>query len=257
MPFPERIVCLAAEMPEIFYRLGVLDRVIGISAYTKRPQQAHDIPKVSGFQFGSVERIMKLKPDLVILTSGVQKELASKLAQAGATLLHFNPHRLSELFDTISLLGNVVGKATEASHLNAEVQSEILQIQAQAQSLPIHPRVYFEEWMDPLICGTGWVSDLIEIAGGQDIFREKSIHGRNVSDRVIEMGEVVSLQPDIVLASWCGKPFDIQSFESRPSCSGLTAIQRSSVYEIDSQILQFGPMLVDSLKELFQIFKNG
>ncbi|MCL6452189.1 MAG: ABC transporter substrate-binding protein [Alicyclobacillus sp.] len=254
MSFPNRIVCLAAETPEILHRLGVLDKVAGISAYTTRPEEALRIPKVSGFKFGSVERIMRLNPDLVILTSGVQKELAMSLAAAGVTLLHFNPHRLTDLFDEIRLLGNVVGKPEEAERLNDEIQSKLYLIEEQRNALSVHPRVYFEEWMDPFMCGTGWVSDLITIAGGRDVFRERSLTGRSAIDRVVTDDDIIEAQPDIVLASWCGKPFDKASFVSRTGFSEIPAVIHDEVHEVRSEILQFGPMLLDSLKELHACF---
>ena len=256
MAFPERIVCLAAETPEILYRLGALDKVVGVSAYTSRPEQALEITKVSGFKNGSTNRIMSLKPELVILTSGVQKELATKLTASGATLLHLNPHRVSELFDVISLLGNIVGKTIEAQVLNEEIQNEISQIQEQGKTLSVQPKVYFEEWMEPMICGTAWISDLIAIAGGEDVFRQKSIQGRSASDRVIMAEDVVRMQPDVVLASWCGKPFELSSFVQRKGYNNIPAVRQSRVYEVNSRILQFGPMLVDSLRELHGIFKQ-
>ncbi len=257
MSFPERIVCLAAEVPEILYRLQALDKVVGISAYTTRPTEALSIPKASGFKFGSTDRIMAMQPDLVILTSGVQKVLAAELAAQGATLLHFNPHRFDELYDSISLLGNLVNKPEEAALLNHEIRSEVAQIQARAKSLSKRPKVYFEEWMDPLLCGTGWVSDLIEMAGGQDIFRERSIAGRKAQDRGVTYEEVVHLQPDIILASWCGKPLDKPTLLGRPGFDTIPAVQTSQVYEVESEILQFGLMLVDSLKRLADIIEEN
>ena len=257
MAFPERIVCLAAEIPEILYRLGALERVVGISAYTTRPREASSIPKVSGFQFGSPDKIMELEPDLIILTSGVQRDLGHQLAARGATLLHFNPHRFQELYDTIRIVGNVVNKPMEAEKLNDEIQREVAKIEPIVQRFTTRPRVYFEEWMDPHLCGTGWVSDLIELAGGKDVFREKAIHGRNASERTVTDDEVIRVQPDIILASWCGKPFDEPSFMRRQGYDAIPAVEMSQVYEVESQILQFGPMLVDSLKNLVDIIHRA
>lgn len=256
MTYPERIVCLAAEIPEILFRLGALDKVVGISAYTTRPKEALGIPKVSGFKFGSVERIMAVNPDLVILTSGVQKELAAHLASNGATLLHFNPHRLSDLYETIQLLGNLVNKFFEAEKLNADIRAEVAKIEDMAQALPVRPRVYFEEWMNPLICGTGWVSDLIELAGGEDVFRNKSLSGRTAASRIVTNEEILDMAPDIVLASWCGKPFERNSFVGRDLYGQMPAVRNAKVYEVSGEILQFGPMLVDSLKELSEMFQQ-
>lgn len=257
MAFPERIVCLAAETPEILFRLGALDKVVGISAYTTRPTEALQITKVSGFSHGSVDRVMKQNPDVVILTSGVQKELAAKLAAAGATLIHFNPHRFEDLYDNISLLGNLVNKSAEAEKLNEEIRAQVSEVKARAQQLSYRPKVYFEEWMDPLICGTGWVSDLIEMAGGTDVFREKSVNGRSAMDRTVTHEDVMAANPDIVLAAWCGKPFEHASFLSRPNYAQINAVQHARVHEVSSEILQFGPMLIDQLTELCTLFETA
>ncbi len=254
--YPERIVCLAAEIPDILYRLGALDRVVGISAYTTRPPEALSIPKVSGFQHGSVKRILHHQPDIAILTSGVQKELASELSAQGVTTVHFNPHRLEDMFHTILLLGNLVGKPEEAVHLAAQLRDEVEAVREQAAKLPFRPSVYFEEWMDPIIVGTAWVSDLIEIAGGTDVFREQSINGRKASDRVVETEDVIAAAPDIVLASWCGKPFDLAVFVSRPGFPDVPAVKNDMVVEVSSEVLQCGPMLIDSLKDIHSIIRK-
>jgi iron complex transport system substrate-binding protein len=254
--YPQRIVCLAAEIPEIFHRLGALHRIVGISAYTKRPAEALELPKISGFKFGNIDRIKKCDPEMAILTSGVQKELAQKLVDEGIAVLHLNPHRLGDLFDTITLIGNLVGKPDEAKALNHELQNEMDNIRRSAAELSWKPRVYFEEWMDPMICGTAWVSDLIETAGGIDIFRERSIGGRKIETRVIRPEDVIQAAPDLILASWCGKPFDKESMVNRNGFNRIQAIAQNAVYEIDSMILQCGPMLVDSLKEIHRIIRN-
>ncbi|QQE79681.1 cobalamin-binding protein [Alicyclobacillus sp. SO9] len=256
MSYPERIVCLAAEVPEIFFQLGALDKVVGISAYTTRPAEAMQIPKVSGFKFGNMKRVLSFKPDVVILTSDVQKDLAAELVSTGVTIVHFNPHRLDELFKNITLLGNLVNESEKAEQLNVRLHKELNDIQTIVQDNPNSPRVYFEEWMDPLICGTGWVSDLITAAGGQDIFREKSIEGRKAAERVVTNDEVLQADPDIIFASWCGKPFDRSEFESRPGYKTLPAVQNGRVYELNSEILQFGPMLFDRLHELSKIIQT-
>ncbi|GMA56526.1 hypothetical protein GCM10025858_10290 [Alicyclobacillus sacchari] len=173
--YPERIVCLAAEIPEILNELGALDRVVGISAYTTRPLEALSIPKVSGFQNGSIKKILETKPDVAILTSAVQNGLAAALGQAGITVIHLYPQRLQDLFSTISLLGNVVGASDRASALNARLQLAIDEVRVKAERFPRRPRVYFEEWMDPLITGIGWVSDLIELAGEKTSFEPRPL----------------------------------------------------------------------------------
>lgn len=254
--YPNRIVCLAAEIPEIIQRLGVLDKVVGISAYTTRPMEALGIEKVSGFRHGSAKRILKQDPDIAILTSGVQRELAAELAAYGVTMIHLNPHRLEDMFKTILLIGNLLGVPNRAVEYVDELRGEVEVIRQQARQLPFKPRVYFEEWMDPIIVGTGWVSDLIESAGGTDVFREKSASGRRATDWVVQSEEIVAAQPDIVLASWCGKPFDSAQFAARQGYANIPAVRRDMVIEIGSEVLQCGPMLLDSLKRIHEVIET-
>ncbi|GLG01408.1 cobalamin-binding protein [Alicyclobacillus hesperidum subsp. aegles] len=251
--YPERIVCLAAEIPAILYELGALDRVVGISAYTTRPPEALNIPKVSGFQNGSIKRILDTKPDVAILTSAVQNGLAAELGKAGVTVIHLYPQRLQDLFSTITLLGNIVGAPDRASALNERLETAIDAVRGEAKRLPRRPRVYFEEWMDPLITGIGWVSDVIELAGGEDVFRTKATGGLSASERVIQPEEVIAADPEIVFASWCGKPFRHEEFYARPGFSQISAVHNHRVYEWSGEILQCGPMLVDTLESLHQV----
>jgi iron complex transport system substrate-binding protein len=249
MSYPERIVCLAAETPGILAELSALDRVVGISAYTTYPPQALSITKVSGFQHGSIDRILAQKPDLVILTSGVQAKLAEALGERGATMLHFHPHRLDDLYDHIRMLGAVVGEAGRADALAHRLKGEVESVQAATSGRP-RPRVYFEEWMDPLIVGIGWVSDLIEAAGGTDVFRERSLAGRRSRQRVVSQEEWLAAQPDVMLASWCGKPFEIEQVRARPGAEAVPALAANRVHEVDATILQCGVKLVERLHDL-------
>ncbi|MCI0182576.1 cobalamin-binding protein [Sulfoacidibacillus ferrooxidans] len=252
-----RIVCLAAEIPEILFHLGALDQVVGISAYTTRPQEVLDRPKVSGFQHGSVDRILATRPDVVILTSDVQKPLAAALQERGVDIVHFFPHRLDDVFKEILTLGDLLEKPSQAEQLNERLQNQINDIAASASSFAHRPTVYFEEWMDPLLCGTGWVSDLIDIAGGKDVFRERSIHGKKSAQRVVLPEEVIAHAPEVILASWCGKPFKYDEFSSRLGFSDLPAVRNHQVFEMDSSILQCGPMLIDSLRQLHQLLRDA
>ncbi len=254
--YPERIVCLAAEMPAILDQLGVLDRVVGISAYTTEPPQALSLPKVSGFRSGSIRRILEQKPDLAILTSGVQHELGSRLAAQGVSLLHVNPHRLADVYHTVSLLGNVTGKPERAVAINAELRQTFDAIETMGRGLPWHPRVYFEEWMDPMICGTGWVSDIITMAGGIDIFRHVSIHGRTAASRQVTQDQVAAAKPDVFLASWCGKPFEEDTVRERPQAYTIPALHYDAVYELDGGILQCGPSLVEAARQVHRILRE-
>ncbi|MCY0874673.1 MAG: ABC transporter substrate-binding protein [Firmicutes bacterium] len=254
--YPDKIVCLAAEIPEILHALGALDRVVGISAYTTRPAAALQIPKVSGFQYGSAQRVASTDPDVAILTSGVQKKLAAELAQLGVTLVHVNPHRLEDMFKTVRLLGNLVGESARAMQVVERLQADIEDIRRQAQTLTYRPRVYFEEWMDPIMVGTGWVSDLMEIAGGQDVFRELSIMGRAASQRVVTSEQILTADPEIVFASWCGKPFSRADFVARPDFGVLSALQQEQIHELSGEVLQCGPMLIDSLRVMHGIIRE-
>lgn len=250
--YPERIVCLAAEIPGILSDLSALDRVVGISAYTTYPDEALSIPKVSGFQHGSVDRILSHNPDLVILTSPVQQKLAVALGERGATVLHLNPHRLEDLYRNIALLGTIVGEATRAVTLVDRLQEQVETVRRHSQTLSRRPRVYFEEWMDPLIAGIGWVSDLIEAAGGIDVFRDRALSGRSSRDRVVSLEEWALAKPDIMLASWCGKPFQIDEVRARTGVQSVPAVQSDHVYEVDGTVLQCGVQLIDRLHELAQ-----
>jgi iron complex transport system substrate-binding protein len=254
--YPERIVCLAAEIPGILAELGALDRVVGISAYTTYPPEALHIPKVSGFQHGSVNRILAQDPDLVIVTSMVQQKLAAGLAEQGASILHLNPHRLADLFHNVRLLGAIVGEEERAWALVRRLQGEIEAVRRTASALPHRPRVYFEEWMNPLITGVGWVSDLIEVAGGIDVFRERTLTGRQARDRTVSPEEWIAAQPDVIVASWCGKPFQIDQMRRRPQAQEVPALQTGRVYEMDGTVLECGIRLVDRLHDFARIIRG-
>ncbi|MGC8487358.1 MAG: ABC transporter substrate-binding protein [Clostridia bacterium] len=248
--YPARIVCLGAELPDIFHRLGALDRVVGISAYTDWPPEALTIPKVSGFRHGSARRILQTHPDLVILTSGVQKPLAEELAGHGVPLLHLYPHRLEDMFSTVRLLASLVGEAARAEVMVEAWRAVVVSYEERSRMRDRRPRVYFEEWMDPLIAGIGWVSDLIELAGGEDIFRTRALEGRSAAGRTLTPDAVVAACPDVILASWCGKPLNRAELVGRPGFSEIPAVARDAVVEIPPSILQCGPRLMDLLPDL-------
>ncbi len=255
--YPERIVCLAAEVPGILKELGALDRVVGISAYTTDPKEALAIPKVSGFQHGSVDRILGQKPDVVVLTSAVQQKLAQGLIDRGASIVHLSPHRLEDLYHNVRLLGALVGESVRAAELANRLKAEVERVRSQSHHLKYSPRVYFEEWMDPLIVGIGWVSDLIDAAGGMDIFRARSLEGRRSRDRIVEPHEWIDAKPDVILASWCGKPVQMDQIRSRPGAQEVPAIQNGRIYEVDGTVLQCGTRLVDRLAEMAQIIEKA
>jgi iron complex transport system substrate-binding protein len=246
---PRRIVCLTEEPTEILYALGEGDRVVGISAYTVRPPEApRDKPVVSAFVGGSVEKIAALEPDLVVGFSDIQADLASKLISANLPVLIFNQRSLQEILEVVLDLGSLVGARERAQSLVASYVERIDAAAERGAKRSSRPRVYFEEWDDPMICGIQWVSELIEIAGGEDVFRDRS-RGKAARDRFVSDADIVARDPEIMLAAWCGKPLDRASVLARPGLQGVTAIRAGRIHEIPAElILQPGPAcLTDGL----------
>lgn len=241
----QRIVCLTEEPTEILYLLGEGRRVVGISAYTVRPPEAaRDKPKVSAFIDGSVSKIVRLEPDLVIGFSDIQAKLASELVAAGLQVLIFNQRSLQEILDVIVSIGRLVGAEDRAQALVADFEARIAAARQRSAERKRRPKVYFEEWPDPIITGIRWVSELIELAGGEDAFADKRAGGL-ARERIVSAAEVVARQPEVVLASWCGKPFDRALFESRPGFDALPAVKSGRVHELDPAIiLQPGPAAI-------------
>lgn len=242
---PQRIVCLTEESTETLYLLGEQERIVGISAYTVRPPEAkRDKPVVSAFVGGSVEKICALKPDLVIGFSDIQAELAKDLIAANLSVLIFNQRSLQEIFDVIDALGRLVHRQEAATALIQKCQAHLDQVAAQSAQRVAKPRVYFEEWDDPMITGIRWVSELIAIAGGDDIFAERS-EGKLAKERFVSTAEVEAADPEVVFASWCGKPFDRRAFEKRANFRKLSAVKNRRIVEVPAEIiLQPGPAAV-------------
>ena len=239
---PQRIVCLTEEPTEILYALNEGERVVGISAYTVRPPEAkRDKPVVSAFLDGSVSKIAALKPDLVIGFSDIQAGLAKKLIAANMNVLIFNQRSVQEILEVIDQIGSLVHRQSEARRLIEGYIRSLTEIETAGRALPYRPRIYFEEWDEPTITAIEWVSELITIAGGQDIFKDRSI-GKLAKDRFVSTDEVAHGNPDIVFASWCGKPFDKAAFFRRFADRSFPALQHEQVYEIPAEIiLQPGP----------------
>ncbi len=249
---PERIVCLTEEPTEILYALGEQRRIVGISAYTVRPEGAREAhPVVSAFTGGSVDKIRALDPDLCIGFSDIQGPLARDLAEAGLQVLIFNQRSLAEILEVVLVLGRIVGAEPKARLLVDGYVDALAAAEERARRRPRRPRVYFEEWDDPMICGIGWVSELLELAGARDVFASRA-RGGKARDRIVRAQEVVEAAPEWILASWCGKPFDAAALRGRPGFDRVPAVQDGHLVEIDpSVILQPGPAcLTDGLKEL-------
>ncbi len=255
----KRIVCLTEEPTEILYALGESERVVGISAYTVRPPEAKkNKPVVSAFIGGSVEKIKALNPDLVIGFSDIQADLAKQLIAANLQVLIFNQRSIQDILEVIVDIGSLVEKRSEAKALVSSYIQRIEKVSDRVSLRSYHPRVYFEEWDDPLICGIEWVSEIVEIAGGIDVFKEKS-RGRSATERIVSRNEIADLNPEVFLASWCGKPFDLNSVLRRRELQEISAIRKRNIYEIPSEIiLQPGPAsLTDGLDCLEKILQQS
>ena len=239
---PQRIVCLTEEPTEILYALGEQERIVGISAYTERPPEAkRDKPVVSAFIDGSLKKIQALEPDLVIGFSDIQADLARKLIANNLNVLIFNQRSIQEILEVIVDVGRLVGRANAAQELVSGYISGIEASQDRASRRGYRPRVYFEEWDDPMISAIEWVSELIGIAGGDDIFAERS-RGKLAKERFVQSEEVIEAAPEVMLASWCGKPFQREVVLAREGWGAIPALQSDAIHELASaEILQPGP----------------
>lgn len=254
----ERIVCLTEESTETLYLLGEEDRIVGISGFTVRPEQARkEKPKVSLFTDASIDKIVKLKPDLVIGFSDIQAEIAAQLIKRGLNVWVSNQRTLKEIMAYIIQLGSWVGKKEQASELVNGYQNRLKEMKTITEAWDKKPKVYFEEWYDPLISGISWVSELVEIAGGVDCFghlgKESLAKNRIIEDH----REVVKANPDVILASWCGKMFKKKRMLTRKGWDEIKAVQDDQIFEIDSAIiLQPGPAaLSDGVEEIYAHLK--
>lgn len=254
---PERIVCLTEETTETLYLLGEERRIAGISGYTVRPPRARrEKPRVSAFTSANLERIEALRPDLVIGFSDLQAEIARALIQRGFNVLVFNQRTIAGILAMICTLSALVGAGERGGLLIARLRENLESIRGRAARFPRRPRVYFEEWDKPMISGIGWVSELVEVAGGDDIFRELA-PGVNAADRIVaDPAEVVRRKPDIIAASWCGKKFRPERLRARAGWSEIPAVREGELHEIKSaEILQPGPAaLTDGVRRLHEIF---
>ncbi|HXZ52111.1 MAG TPA: cobalamin-binding protein [Burkholderiales bacterium] len=255
--YPERIVCLTEETTETLYLLGEERRIVGVSGYTVRPPEARrDKPKVSAFLSAKTDKILALEPDLVLGFSDLQADIARELAKAGLNVVLFNQRSIDEILSMILMLASMVGAADKGRKLVEELETNLRQIEQAGQKLSKRPRVYFEEWDEPMISAIRWVSELIEIAGGEDVFSSisfsKGASGRTIADP----REVVQRAPDVILGSWCGKKFRPERVAARPGWGAIPAVRDGALYEIkSSEILQPGPAaLTDGVRRMHAIF---
>jgi iron complex transport system substrate-binding protein len=239
---PDRIVCLTEETVETLYLLGEQDRIVGISGYVVRPPQARrEKPRVSAFTSANIDKIVALKPDLVLTFSDLQADIAADLIRCGLDVHAFNQRSVAGILDMIRTVGAMVDASERATQLVGRFEARLAEVRQRAACLPRQPRVFFEEWDDPLISGIGWVSELVEIAGGIDIFGDRA--GRSTANhRIVTIDEVVAREPDLIIGSWCGKKFRPECVAARPSFAQIPAVRYEDLYEIRSSlILQPGP----------------
>jgi iron complex transport system substrate-binding protein len=251
--YPSRIVCLTEETTETLYLLGEGDRVVGVSGYTVRPPEARNKPRVSSFLNARFSKIDALKPDLILGFSDLQADLAAELIRRGYPVVVFNQRSVAEILQMIRVLGGLVGCGDRAAALAARLETEVETVRAATAALS-HPRVFFEEWDDPLISGIRWVEELIEIAGGQPIFPELG-EAKLGRDRIVSADDVIRRDPEVIIGSWCGKPVRTARIAGRPGWRDVAAVRSGHIYEIKSAyILQPGPAaLTEGLRQLHTI----
>ena len=238
-----RIVALAAEVPDILDRLGAWDLLVGASVHAVRPAKVRELPRVGGFARPDLDRVLALEPDLVVATSCVQAEAASRLAGCGVSVLVLSPHTLADIYESIRILGGAIGRRREAEALVSGMQEAIEGLRAEA-ALERPVRVFFEEWPEPLIAGIGWVSDLIRLFGGEDVCAREAAR-RDPKARVMAPEEVAARAPEIVLASWCGRRVRPERIRARPGWREVPAVRRDRIFALPSEdVLQWGPGLV-------------
>jgi len=256
---PRRIVCLTEEPTEVLYALGEQERIVGISGFTVRPPRARrEKPKVSAFTSARIEAILALEPDFVVGFSDIQADIAAALVRSGVEVWISNHRSVAGILDYVRRLGALVGAGERANAYADALARGLDAIAREAAALPVRPRVYFEEWDEPLITGIAWVAELVRIAGGDDVFPELSAEPL-ARGRILASGDpVVERAPDIILGSWCGKKFRPEKVAARPGWGAIPAVREGELHEIRSPlILQPGPAaLSDGVGEIARIIRQ-
>jgi iron complex transport system substrate-binding protein len=239
---PRRIVCLTEETVETLYMMGEDARIVGVSGYAVRPPRVRkEKPRVAAFISADVPKILALEPDLVLTFSDLQAGIVADLVKAGIAVHAFNQRDIAGIFAMIGTLGGLIGEPGKSAALCAQLQRRLEDVQARSAALSVRPRIYFEEWDEPMISGIGWVSELIEIAGGIDVFPDLATK-KSAPERIVPGEQVVAAMPDIIIGSWCGKKFVPERVASRPGFDRIPAVQNGLLREIKSTlILQPGP----------------
>lgn len=253
---PQRIVCLTEETTEWLYLLGQEHRIVGISGYTVRPRRARqEKPRISAFLSAKIDQIVALEPDCVLGFSDLQADIADALIRRGVQVTVFNQRSVEQIFSTLWQLAAMVGQVAEGERRLAVIRQRLDAIRAAAAALPRRPRVYFEEWDEPAISAIRWVSELVGVAGGDDIFPELSEQAMGRDRIIADPSDIVRRRPDIIVGSWCGKKFRPEKVRARVGWSEVPAVRDGQLYEIKSaDILQPGPAaLTDGVEQLHRI----
>ncbi len=246
---PRRIVCLTEETVETLYCMGEEDRIAGVSGYAVRPPRVRkEKPRVGAFISADVPKILALEPDLVLTFSDLQAGIVADLVKAGIAVHAFNQRDIAGIFAMIETLGSLIGEPEKSAALCEELQARLTAARVRSAALPVRPRIYFEEWDEPMISGIGWVSELIEIAGGIEVFPDLATR-KSAPERIVTNEDVIAARPDIIIGSWCGKKFVPERVKARPGFAALPAVQENFLREVKSTIiLQPGPAaLTDGL----------
>ncbi len=258
MSYPRRIVCLTEETTETLYLLGEGERVVGVSGYTVRPPEARQKPRVSAYLTAKYEKLEALDPDLILAFSDLQATIVNDLIRRGHTVVTFNQRSVAEILQMIRMLGGLIGCSAKAEALAARLEAGLDEIRAAAARLPRRPRVFFEEWDDPLISGIQWVEELVEIAGGDPVFPELR-HAGLGKERVVTPADVAARDPEVIVASWCGKAVQKKRIASRLGWERVSAVRDGRIHEVKSAwILQPGPAaLTDGVRQLHEIIRSA
>lgn len=252
--WPRRIICLTAETTEILFALGAGDRIVGVSGYTVWPPEARLKEKVSAFTSARMEKIRALAPDLIFAFSDLQKDIVRDLTAEGYHVFVSNQRSLAEVGEVILAVGRLVGLEEKAESLRQKFFDELGVLEEKARQFPQRIRVYFEEWDDPLISGIRWVGELIRKLGGEDVFEELE-SGVVARQRTVDPLEVIRRNPEVILASWCGKKVQPETIRTRPGWDAIEAVQKNQIYEIKSaEILQPGLALIRGAQRIHEIF---
>ncbi|MGE0232002.1 MAG: cobalamin-binding protein [Flavobacteriaceae bacterium] len=245
---PERIICLTEETVETLYLMGEQDRIVGVSGYAVRPPGVRrEKPRVSAFTSADIEKILALEPDLVLTFSDLQADIVAELIRRGVTVHAFNQRDVAGILAMIRTLGALVGAPDKGASLASSLEKRLEDVRAAAAGRA-RLRVYFEEWDEPMISGIGWVSELVSLAGGDDVFSELA-GCKSARDRIVSSERVIGAGPDVILASWCGKKVRPEKICAREGWRAIPAVANGRIYEIKSPlILQPGPAaLTDGL----------